>query len=388
MSNNVDAIWAEMKEEAKSASQRAQRIGQASDGSLPVFRRKREKKPQRAKELSFWTNGGTAAEGSTDRFLYEEFTTDKESENRAIDNHRADTVVALTDWLRTSVPLVLRAAEEAKSYSEVAPPGQGLPRATELDKQLREKLLSRFKDSIAPDLADAALEFLLRPLVRLSLNPDTFARDTSRLAACEVLKNLLSSCGDAHFVTALPYVVPHIVIRLNCGDLDGVAGVPEKTRPSPEQKPQQMAHADGRELCEEVREQIADLIICLLGRVSGKPTVLVQSIDEIVSLVRGLMLDDFGKIKLIGCEACEVLCDAHAPLLLHFGEAMARSASSCLTHNHMQVRIAGLRAVTACLKTTTWKHSFDIIAHLTAWSDPNQVSSAISSHQYEHPRCQ
>ncbi|KAF4682883.1 hypothetical protein FOZ60_010017 [Perkinsus olseni] len=382
MSSNVDAIWAEMQQEWRASSKKTAQPD-PHNPTVPLFAKKRDKKPRRPKEMSLWLSGGTAAKGSSGRVLYDAFATKGEIENCAGDNRddakprNADgdmsndsrksfsSVPAMVDWLHTAVPLVLVAAEHREGTEQAQP--------ADLDEQLNDRLLSRFRASTAPDLADAALEFLLRPLVRLCLSPETSARDTSRLAACRVLANLLSSCGDAHLVTTVPYLVPYLVTRLNCGDLDGVAGVPEKMRPLPEQKPQQMARADGREVCEEVRKEIARLVMCLLGRVSGKPTVLVQSIDEIVSLVRGLVLDDFGKIKLIGCEACEVLCDAHAPLLLHFGESMARSASSCLTHNHMQVRIAGLRAVTACLKTTTWKHSFDIIAHLTAWSDPNQV---------------
>ncbi|KAF4677200.1 hypothetical protein FOL47_002763 [Perkinsus chesapeaki] len=330
-------------------------------------------------------DGGTAAKGSSTRALYDQFTTtNTETDERenitsnaedalglgAVGCHKGSSVpedftsvAAMVDWLHSSAPLVLKAAEE------MTEPGK----LTEMDEQLNNQLLECFHDTTAPDLADAALEFLLRPLARICLSTTTAAKDTSRLAACQMLARLISSCGDAHLVSTAPYLISNLVRRLNCGDLDGVLGVPEKMRPLPEQRPQQMAHAEGREACEEVREQIAELVIRLLGRVSGKPTVLIQSIDEIVSLVRGLMLDDFGKIKMLGCKACEMLSDAHAPLLLHFGEAMARSASSCLTHNHMQVRIAGLRAVTACLKTTTWKHSFDIIAHLTAWSDPNQV---------------
>ena len=60
-------------------------------------------------------------------------------------------------------------------------------------------------------------------------------------------------------------------------------------------------------------------------------------------------------------------------MLLHFALPLARSLTSCLTHNHAKIRILGLRAVTACLWCGVWKHNFEIFEVLMAWQDPNKV---------------
>ncbi|CAK9047398.1 unnamed protein product [Durusdinium trenchii] len=140
-----------------------------------------------------------------------------------------------------------------------------------------------------------------------------------------------------------PYIFPSLVARLGSEDLDGVAHLPEIMRPDPEQKPTEIAQPDS----EEVRLQLGHFVASLLSRCS--PTQIYSYIDEATGLIRAAAMDPFHEVKALACETMISFCYNHTEMLLHFALPLARSLTSCLTHNHAKLRIAGLRAVTACL---------------------------------------
>ncbi|CAK9011892.1 Dynein axonemal assembly factor 5 (HEAT repeat-containing protein 2) [Durusdinium trenchii] len=160
------------------------------------------------------------------------------------------------------------------------------------------------------------------------------------------LDSLATDIVDA-VVDALlkPYIFPSLVARLGSEDLDGVAHLPEIMRPDPEQKPTEIAQPV--EDSEEVRLQLGHFVASLLSRCS--PTQIYSYIDEATGLIRAAAMDPFHEVKALACETMISFCYNHTEMLLHFALPLARSLTSCLTHNHAKLRIAGLRAVTACL---------------------------------------
>lgn len=159
------------------------------------------------------------------------------------------------------------------------------------------------------------------------------------------------------------------VTRLGSEDLDSVAHLPPVMRPSPEQKP--VVISQPVETSEEVRRQLAQVIQTFSARLSANQ--VLGFVDEISGLLRALCMDPFAEVKQLGCEIMTCFCYNHKELLLHFAEPMGRSLTSCLMHNHMRLRIAALQALTAVLFCGVWKHNHEIIQHLIAWQDPNQV---------------
>eukprot|EP00913_Durusdinium_trenchii_P003937 g3646.t1 len=186
-----------------------------------------------------------------------------------------------------------------------------------------------------------------------------------RESAVKILRSLVENTSD--LAAALPYIFPSLVARLGSEDLDGVAHLPEIMRPDPEQKPTEIAQPDS----EEVRLQLGHFVASLLSRCS--PTQIYSYIDEATGLIRAAAMDPFHEVKALACETMISFCYNHTEMLLHFALPLARSLTSCLTHNHAKLRIAGLRAVTACLWCGIWKHNFEIFQVLMAWQDPNKV---------------
>ncbi|CAJ1330260.1 unnamed protein product, partial [Effrenium voratum] len=184
-------------------------------------------------------------------------------------------------------------------------------------------------------------------------------------------------CGDGCAAEAtaeaiegpMPYIFPSLVARLGSEDLDGVAHLPEVMRPDPEQKPMEIAQPV--EDSEEVRLQLGRFVAALLGRCS--PTQVYSYVDEATGLIRAAAMDPFHEVKALACETMVAFCCNHTEMLLHFALPMARSLTSCLTHNHAKIRMAALRAITACLFCGVWKHNFEIFQVLMAWQDPNKV---------------
>merc|ERR1719158_982756 len=84
-------------------------------------------------------------------------------------------------------------------------------------------------------------------------------------------------------------------------------------------------------------------------------------------------MDPFHEVKMLACETMITFCYNHSEMLLHFALPLARSLTSCLTHNHAKIRIAAIRAITATLWCGVWKYNHEIIQYLVAWQDPNQV---------------
>ncbi|CAK9012314.1 Dynein axonemal assembly factor 5 (HEAT repeat-containing protein 2) [Durusdinium trenchii] len=229
--------------------------------------------------------------------------------------------------------------------------------------QKLERVLVKQIDSLATDIVDAVVDALLKPLLKRMKDRSEKCRES----AVKILRSLVENTSD--LAAALPYIFPSLVARLGSEDLDGVAHLPEIMRPDPEQKPTEIAQPV--EDSEEVRLQLGHFVASLLSRCS--PTQIYSYIDEATGLIRAAAMDPFHEVKALACETMISFCYNHTEMLLHFALPLARSLTSCLTHNHAKLRIAGLRAVTACLWCGIWKHNFEIFQVLMAWQDPNKV---------------
>ena len=230
--------------------------------------------------------------------------------------------------------------------------------------KLKEQLVEAHLDS---STIDSIADIFLKPLLRRISDTSDKLRET----AAQTLTHLLTHCSDSQLLASLSYVFPALVTRLGSQDIDGTAHLPAVARPAPEQRPQEMS--DPVEKCEEVRMVLLNLVTSLIDRMSGKPTLQASWLDETVGVLRALAMDPFHAVKTSACSLIEAFCGNHEQLLLHFSEPLARSVSSCLVHSHAKVRISGLRALTACLRCSSCKYTFDIISRLCAWQDPNLV---------------
>ena len=230
--------------------------------------------------------------------------------------------------------------------------------------KLKTQLLEATLDS---NTIDAIADIFLKPLLRRLSD----SADKLREISAEILSHILTNCSDSQLLASLTYLFPTLVTRLGSQDIDGTANLPQVARPAPEQRPQEFSNPV--ETCEEVRLVLFKLVAAVTDRMSGKPTLQASWLDETVGILRALAMDPFHAVKTLACALIESFCGNHEKLLLHFSEPLARSVSSCLVHSHAKVRIAGLRALTACLRCSTWKYTFDIISRLCAWQDPNLV---------------
>ncbi|CAE7562872.1 Dnaaf5 [Symbiodinium natans] len=229
--------------------------------------------------------------------------------------------------------------------------------------QKLERILVAQIDSLATDVVDAVFDAMLKPLLKRLKDKSEKCREL----AVKILRSLVENTSD--LAAALPYIFPTLVSRLGCEDLDGVAHLPEIMRPDPEQKPTEIARPV--EDSEEVRVELGHFIASLLQRCS--PIQIYSYIDEATGLIRAQAMDPFHGVKALACETMVTFCYNNREMLLHFALPLARSLTSCLTHNHAKLRIAGLRAITACLFCGVWKHNFEIFEVLMAWQDPNKV---------------
>ncbi|CAD7932701.1 unnamed protein product [Amoebophrya sp. A25] len=215
------------------------------------------------------------------------------------------------------------------------------------------------------NILDVALEELTKPLLK------RLQRDGSekiREIATSVLRTLLEHAPKIDH-SSLQFIVPILVSRLGSEDLDGVAHLPPVMRPNPEQRPVEIQKPV--EESEEVRKQLALLIQAFATRISTQQ--VLGFIDELTGLLRALLMDSYAGVKMLGCETMTTFCYNHKDVLLHFTEPMGRSITSCLVHNHFRLRVAALQTLTAVLHCGTWKHNHEVVQHLVAWQDPNQV---------------
>ena len=234
------------------------------------------------------------------------------------------------------------------------------------DKTLSMQILQQAITKSPPSLLTPIFESFAKPLTRLL----SAQADKLRESAASALGSLLPHAADSELFASLPFIFSALIARLGSGEEEG-ASLPEAMRPVPEQKPTEIATPI--ESCEEVRLALSSVIRVLLHRLAAKPQLQAAWVNESVGLIRVVAMDPCPAVKIDGCEVMEIFCSTNRSILLHFSTSLARSLTSCLSHAHAKLRIAGLRAVTACMKCATWKYTFDIVAMMSGWQDPNLV---------------
>lgn len=230
--------------------------------------------------------------------------------------------------------------------------------------QKLERLLVHQIDGLSTDIIDAVTDALLKPLLKRLKDKSEKCREL----AVKILSSLIENTSDLS--ATLAYVFPTLVSRLGAEDLDGVAHLPEVMRPSPEQKPTEIARPV--EESEEVRLCLARFVASLLARCSEQQ--VLAWIDEATGLLRAQAMDPYHEVKAVACESMIAFCHNHTEMLLHFSLPLGRSLTSCLMHNHAKIRILAMRALIAIFWCGVWKHNHEIVQVLVAWQDPNQVS--------------
>jgi hypothetical protein len=229
-----------------------------------------------------------------------------------------------------------------------------------------QKLQRVVRPSLSTDVLDAATDVLLKPLLKRLSDPSERAREI----AARVVIVLIDGASDREISRCISYVVPVLVSRLACQDIDGISHLPEVMRPKPEQRPS--LHI-AIESSEEVRLALVELTRSLLQRFIPYPNLLVAYIDEVVGICRAFCMDPFADVKATACENMELLCYNHHEMLLYFAEPLGRSLTSCLVHQHSKIKFLALRALTAVFKCGVWKKNHEVVQHLVAWQDPNLV---------------
>jgi hypothetical protein len=229
-----------------------------------------------------------------------------------------------------------------------------------------QKIHRVVRPSLPTDVLDAATDVLLKPLLKRLSDSSERAREI----AARVVIVLIDGASDREIASSISYVVPVLVSRLACQDIDGISHLPEVMRPKPEQRPS-LHHAI--ESSEEVRLALVELTRSLLQRFIPYPNLLVTYIDEVVGICRAFCMDPFADVKATACENMELLCYNHHEMLLYFAEPLGRSLTSCLVHQHSKIKFFALRALTAVFKCGVWKKNHEVVQHLVAWQDPNMV---------------
>lgn len=118
-------------------------------------------------------------------------------------------------------------------------------------------------DALSSDILDCAQEELLKPLLK------RIQRDSSekiRELSAQILTKLVENAPNPLTSHGLNFVIPILVSRLGCEDLDGVAHLPPVMRPNPEQRPVEIQTPV--EPSEEVRRTLAELIEGIVQRIS------------------------------------------------------------------------------------------------------------------------
>eukprot|EP00397_Hematodinium_sp_SG-2012_P007666 GEMP01007715.1.p1 GENE.GEMP01007715.1~~GEMP01007715.1.p1 ORF type:complete len:1163 (+),score=247.38 GEMP01007715.1:34-3489(+) len=224
-------------------------------------------------------------------------------------------------------------------------------------------VISDHNDELSADLLSVALDELMRPLIKKLKD----SSEKCRAKAIDLLTVLLETAPDISIT--LGYCFPALVSRIGCQDIDGIAHVPEKMRPNPEQRPMEVRRFV--EDSEEVRLQIAKAVQVLFARLSQQQ--VFNYVDEAVAILRALAMDPYSAVKSVAMAAMQTFCYNHKELLLHFTVPLGRSLTSCLVHNICKIRIESLQAITAVLHCGSWKTSHEVVQMMVAWSDPNIV---------------
>jgi hypothetical protein len=98
---------------------------------------------------------------------------------------------------------------------------------------------------------------------------------------------------------SIPYLLPILVEKLNADDLEGVDYMPEKMKPSSNQKAQVMI--DPPEKSEAVRVIIAEIMTIIVS------TTLFDCmrpyVDNIVNICKALCMDPYGEVIIEGTKA-------------------------------------------------------------------------------------
>lgn len=350
----MDEIWAEMQKEL------GPRHAPAKTVDLQVLQRQRLKPKKGASKgvdpavrwIQQWSAGILPNEGMG-------VTSEQDVEGQLKQMEPPTTLIDAIDELPTDSPATFLAYLQR----DINCLGEESLCVRLQSLQKLERVLVQHIDNLSTDLVDVVAENTLKPLLKRLKDKSEKCREL----AAKILRALIMNVSELSFM--LPYVFPTLVARLGSEDLDGVAHLPEAMRPNPEQKPVELSRPV--EESEEVRLELARFVAALLSRCTQHQ--VYAWIDEATGLIRAQAMDPFHEVKLLSCETMIAFCHNHTEMLLHFAEPLGRSLTSCLTHNHAKIRIAGLRALTAVLWCGVWKHNHEVLQVLMAWQDPNKV---------------
>lgn len=358
---DVDKVWADMQQEQHDVKRPAPKVC-----DLAALQRNRQKnKPTAKKQLDsslHWMRGWSASIKNTTEASSCDARGAGIADREAYSVKQIEPPTTLIDAfeeLPTGTPEVFLAFLQR----DINCLGEDALGVRLQSMQKLERVLVQQIDRLATDVVDAVTEALLKPLCKRLKDKSEKCREI----AVKILRSLVENMSDLS--ATLPYIFPTLVSRLGCEDLDGVAHLPEVMRPTPEQRPTEIARPV--EDSEEVRLQLAHFVAALLARCSASQ--VYTYIDEATGLLRAEAMDPFHEVKAVACDTFISFCYSHSEMLLHFAEPMGRSLTSCFTHNHAKIRISALKALTAILWCGLWKHNHEIFQVLMAWQDPNKV---------------
>jgi len=121
--------------------------------------------------------------------------------------------------------------------------------------------------------------------------------EKSRELAGLIIKEFFTQVDD--LTLSIPYLLPVLMDRLNCDDLEGLDTLPEEMKPVSSQKAHVMK--DPPEKSEEVRVTIAEIVTLLVSSTAFE--CMRPYIDQIVGICRALCMDPAGSVIIEGCSA-------------------------------------------------------------------------------------
>ena len=193
------------------------------------------------------------------------------------------------------------------------------------------------------------------------------AVEKNRELACLIVKEFFSKVDDLSL--SIPYLVPIVISRLNCEDLEGIDYLPEAMRPTANQKA--LVMIDPPETSEAVRLLISEIMTIMVS--STVYDILRPYTQDIINIARALSMDPAGQVIIEGCSLMKEFAMSGQENLIHFCEVMGRALFTAFVHKHAKVRMAGLKALFDVMVCGKWKHSHLILSHMVGFRDPNIV---------------
>lgn len=204
------------------------------------------------------------------------------------------------------------------------------------------------------------------------LNISFFNKDFDTIREYALL-SLIHIYSNISFITKtiFPFVFSAFVDKLDCSNLEGIDELPEEMRPLPNQKPQRIIKIT--EQSEEIRRNYVYLLRVLLLKESVDIDDYDLFMNDIVSIIKCLVMDVSHEVIKAGCELMREFALRFKKKLYFFNNILSRSLFLPLVSKQSKLKVLALEAIDALLECSPFKKNYEIFEGLIGFRDPNIV---------------